>query len=284
MGARGSARIGSVRVLCLAGGGLRAAFQVPIIERLLAEAEYGLILGISAGAVNGVLAAQGDVALMRRGWESVGAHRPVLGVPGAFSLSPRPWRSLYTLFPLRRRLAAAVSLDRLRVPFGCGVVVRQTHEYRMLMSTEMSDDAQLHGGILGSCAIAGLVPPVTLHDQSGAWLLSDGGHRHNLPTVAAAHADRVTHIDAVFSSPLHHHPLPVHRDLAHSIAWTFEIELEVARQRDFEYLQAIREAGGATVRVFAPPEPTGGVLDGRPATMRARFEQGAIARDNPLEL
>jgi predicted acylesterase/phospholipase RssA len=50
-----------VRVLALGGGGLRAAFQVPILEALLSARSYDLIMGISAGAVNGVYITADDV-------------------------------------------------------------------------------------------------------------------------------------------------------------------------------------------------------------------------------
>ena len=60
-------------MLCLGGGGLRAAFEVPILEALLSAHRYDLILGISAGAVNGFFAAQGTV----EGSEGPGRPRTV---------------------------------------------------------------------------------------------------------------------------------------------------------------------------------------------------------------
>jgi hypothetical protein len=94
------------------------------LERLLAEHDYGLIMGISAGAVTGVFAAQGDVGALRPNWEHSEVRRPVAGVPGALALSHRPWHNVHSLGPLHERLEEGVSLDRLRNEFACGVVVR----------------------------------------------------------------------------------------------------------------------------------------------------------------
>jgi predicted acylesterase/phospholipase RssA len=133
---------------------------VPILEALLAKHSYGLIMGVSAGAVNGVFAAQGDVAGIRDAWEESTARRAISSVPGALSLSHRPWHNLYSLAPLQERLEQGVSLDRIGVDFACGVVVRDTREYRLLVAGEMVDDEQLHAAIMASSSIAGLMPPV----------------------------------------------------------------------------------------------------------------------------
>ena len=72
-----------MRVLCLGGGGLRAAFEVPILEALLSAHRYDLIMGISAGAVNGLFAAQGNVDGIRTTWEAATVRRAISNVPGA---------------------------------------------------------------------------------------------------------------------------------------------------------------------------------------------------------
>jgi predicted acylesterase/phospholipase RssA len=273
-----------MRVLCLGGGGLRAAFQVPIVEALVPSEGYALIIGISAGAVNGAFAAQHDFDELRRGWEASTSRNPFRGVPGVFTVSRRPWQSPYSLAPLRARLKASIGLERLRVAFACGVVVRETREYRLLAASEMVDDSQLHSAIVASGSIAGLMPPVAFRDPEGSWTLSDGGHRHNLPPVPPTHESRVTNVDAVFCSPLAPEPAVEHRGLPHSVAWAFENYLELTKHLDVDYLKTMSEAGEVSVRIYAPARPMGGILDGHPRTIRSRIEQGQKALDHPLLL
>lgn len=273
-----------MRILCLGGGGLRGAFQVPILEALLAEHEYDLILGISSGAMNGALVAQGDVERLRPAWESTSSRDSLRGVPGAYALSRHPWRGAFTLGPLRRRLRNNVRLDRIRTPFGCGVVVRETHQYRLLMAADMTEDRQLHDAVVASGAIAGLFPPVTWRDPAGTWTASDGGHRHNVPPVPKSCETRVRHVDAIFTAPLRLPPARAHGDLVHSVAWAFESYLELTRLLDVERLRKLRDARGVTLGIYAPSRPTGGILDAHPETIRARLHAGEEALRNPLKL
>jgi predicted acylesterase/phospholipase RssA len=271
-------------VLCLAGGGLRAAFQMPIVEALVTAERYDMIMGISAGAVNGVYAAQDDLRELRLSWTASNAHAQISSVPGAFAISHRPWESVYSLAPLRHRLAHSVSLSRLRVPFACGVVVRETREYRMLASTGMVDDGQLCTAIVGSSSIAGLMPPVAFHCDDGPAELYDGGHRHCVPPIPDDALPDVTHVDAVVCLPLSHRDTRGGHSLAHAMLWAFENQTEIALQLDLDYLKVLRQERDIRVRVYAPQHALGGMFDGRRATIEARVEQGEAALDHPLEL
>jgi predicted acylesterase/phospholipase RssA len=272
-----------VRVLCLGGGGLRAAFQVPIVEALVAAERYDLILGISAGAINGALVAQGDLGELRAGWEASTSPRPLRGVAGIFAISWQPWLGLYSLAPLRSRLRDTVSLARLQVPFACGVVVRETHEYRLLAASDMADDVQLHTALVASGSVAGLMPPVAYRDKHGTWSLYDGGHRHSVPPIPPEYAADVTHVDAVLLTPLRHDPVCGSRNLPHALVWAFENAAELAKRLDLDYLMSLGE-NDVSVRVYAPARALGGIFDAHPDIVRLRFEQGEAALDHPLEL
>jgi predicted acylesterase/phospholipase RssA len=274
-----------VRVLCLGGGGLRAAFQVPILERLVPSNRYDLIMGISAGAVNGAFAAQGDLEALRPDWEAATARSSIGGVPGVFSVSRHPWHYVYSLAPLHDRLRTSISLSRLRVPFACGVVVRETHQYRLLDASDMSDDAQLHAAIIASGSIAGLMPPVHFRDDSGTASLYDGGHRHSLPPIPATRLGDVTDADAVLTSPISRPDPPgPHGGLPQAMLWVFENQIDIAKRLDLDYLEALSRDRHIAVRVFAPDGPLGGMFDGRSAMVRRRLEAGEAALHHPLEL
>jgi predicted acylesterase/phospholipase RssA len=262
---------------------MRAAFEVPILETLLAEHDYGLIMGISAGAVNGVFAAQGDVGALRPNWEHSEVQRPIAGVPGALALSHRPWQHVYSLGPLNKRLEQGVSLDRLRNEFACGVVVRETREFRLLAASDMTDDRQLRAAILASSSIAGLMPPVAFHGDGRVASLYDGGHRHCVPPIPSARLPEVEHLDVVSCAPLHQTEDDTH-PVAHAMVWAFENHAEIAWQLDLDRLMAIHRDRGISVHIYAPAQPLGGMFDARPATIEARIRQGEAALGQPLEL
>lgn len=274
-----------VRVLCLGGGGLRAAFEVPILEALLSTHHYDLILGISAGAVNGVFAAQGTFEGIRRTWEDLTGRRAISSVPGALALSHRPWHNLYSLGPLHERLEGRVSLDRLQVDFACGVVERDTRNYRLLAAGDMTSDEQLCRAIVASSSLAGLMPPVAFPVGDAEVALYDGGHRHCVPPIPPAVVPRVEHIDVIAcvpATPSEHHG--EHQGLVHAMLWAFENQAEMAWQLDLDRLRTLSRDRGVRTRVYAPRRTLGGMFDGRVAAMQARLEQGKAALDQPLEL
>jgi predicted acylesterase/phospholipase RssA len=274
-----------VRVLALGGGGLRAAFQVPILEALLSADSYDLIMGISAGAVNGVYAAQGDFEEIRQTWEASTVRRALSSVPGAIALSHRPWHNVYSLGPLHERLEERIGLDRLRVDFACGVVVRDTRQYRLLAARDMRDDAQLHTAIVASSSIAGLMPPVAFPFGDAEVALYDGGHRHCVPPIPPADLPRVQHIDVVSCVPVAHvHQQQDRSGLVHAMLWAFENHAEISWQLDLDNLRILHRDRAIPIRVYAPRRPLGGMFDGRAPAMHDRLEQGKAALDQPLEL
>ena len=274
-----------MRVLCLGGGGLRAAFEVPILEALISAHDYDLIMGISAGAVNGVFAAQGTVEGIRTTWENATVRRAISSVPGALALSRRPWQNVYSLGPLHERLEERISLDRLEADFACGVVVRDTRQYRALAARDMTDDDQLCTAIVASSSIAGLMPPVSFTVGDAEVALYDGGHRHCVPPIPAAVMPRVEHVDVVACVPVapsEHHD--ERQGLVHAMLWAFENYAEICWQLDLDNLRTVRRDRGIPIRVYAPRRPLGSMFDGRAAAMQARLEQGEAALDQPLEL
>lgn len=262
------------RVLLLGGGGFKGAAQVPVCEHLAGEGRgYDEVRGVSVGALNGALVAQGQLGTLAELWAGVRSRTRLGGVPGFLAPAWWRWRGWYSLAPLAAVVERHLAVERLRVPFGCGVVARETGDYRTLVFRPgQGSDAALHLAVLGSCAIAGVMEPEPFpDDELGTVLLSDGGHRHTVPP-APADADQV---DVVLCQPLEPELRPtccVDR-LGEAWAWALDTQLDAQLRADLDALRA-RAAQGCLVRVWAPPEPLGGLLDASRGRIAWRQEVG----------
>lgn len=273
-----------MRVLALSGGGFRGAFQVPVIEYLLNLYQYDLILGVSVGSINGALAAQGDLDIMHKFWESIDCKNPIFGVPGFLSFAAHRGKGLFSLKPVRDKLEQYVSLDKIKIPFGAGVVARETGHYYTLLANKMKTNKELHDAIIGSSAIAGLMEPVImdLEDTNRPMIISDGGHRNVLPE----YPPETTHIDAIFCNPL----TPDRRKRAQvdriieAAAWAFDIQMDSYTFADFEKLQLLCSAGNMTANVYAPNVSIGSLLTSDADTLKQRMYQGICAINRPIQL
>ena len=181
--------------------GLKVLFRCLLLNISCPVNEYDLILGVSVGSINGVLAAQGDLKLMRKFWEDINDKHPILGVKGFLKLAIWRWRGWFSLSPMVDLLKGHVSLSKLQTPYGCGVVARENSEYYTMLASEMEKDERLWKSIEASAAIAALMEPVLMKvdDDEKPMIMSDGGHRHVLPVPP----EETTHVDAIFCKPHH---------------------------------------------------------------------------------
>ncbi|GEM_PF-2683862 len=99
----------------LTGGGANAAFQVGALEFLTKrlEMEWDIYLGISAGALNAVMAAQGDVDRLVDIWSGLDSHRKIYRKPPlSYAVYLRRyWK--YNNSPLRDLIRENVDVERL---------------------------------------------------------------------------------------------------------------------------------------------------------------------------
>jgi predicted acylesterase/phospholipase RssA len=269
-----------MRVLCLSGGGFKGAFQIPIIEYLVAAYEYDLILGVSVGSINGVLAAQGDLELMREFWESIDCKSPLFGVRNFLRWSAYRGRGWFSLAPLVKLLKTHVSLDKLQIPYGCGVVARETSKYYTLLAADMDGDRYLHKSIQASAAIAALMEPVVIKVDGKSMLMSDGGHRHVLPVPPY----ETVHVDAVFCNkitPDRRHRVQVDK-MFEAFAWLFDMQVDNYTFSDFRDLEKRCLETGMTATVYSPENAHGSLLACDQSTLQARMHEGRKALAQPV--
>lgn len=279
------------RLLLLSGGGWKGAFQVPILHRLPRES-FDLVLGTSVGSINGIMYAQGDLPLLDRFWAELDDRSVLDGIKGFTRPALLHGQALFSLKPLRDELEATVTLPKLKVPYGCGIVVRETREHQIWTTSTARQlnhfvttpntflgDKMLHDGIEASAAIAGIMEPVK-HDP---WTWCDGGHAYTIP-VPEIRAP-IGEIVVVDCRPLvpGYHPSEEVNGLADAFEWAFEGMMDAAHQRSLEKLRGYLQAGLVErVTVYAPPVSLGGMLAADRKTIQWRMELGRACV--PIEL
>lgn len=228
------------RALVLSGGGVKGAFQAGVVHRLseAGEGDWDLVCGVSAGALNALLVAQGFEDAMLELWQrqarlGLPAFRSRLDVaftavhavaPGVLTyLDVQALDGLYDNRELREIVdpftaGLADRLSDLNRHLRLGVVCLQTGE---LVAADPATDVvrdEITDLVLASTAIPVAFDPVTLTlNHEGAECSGrpcqfvDGGARDVTPLRTAAEAAAqsglgLDQIDVVLCSPLAQQP------------------------------------------------------------------------------
>jgi NTE family protein len=168
----------------LGGGGVLGAHEVGML-RALAESsiEPDVILGTSIGAINGAMYAGAPTVA---GVERLGRLWAETNIAGASASTllrrvgtlARTGTHLQSLEEIRLRLADALPVDRveeLEVPFQCvAASIERAAEHWFV-------DGVLSDVVLASCAVPGVLPPVSIGDEH----FIDGGIVNSIPVARA---------------------------------------------------------------------------------------------------
>lgn len=262
-----------------------------MLEHLASGPAFDLVLGTSVGALNGALFAMGQTSAMRAPdlWGDMD------GIGGFLTLDPFKGAGkggIYSTRPLRDRLRKYVTgKAAFKHPYGCGLTIRETGEHRVFMHSEDGDE-DLRDAILGSCTIAGLMTPAFVtFGEADKKTVSDGGHIHPLPlpedVAGDPYAGKVTEVVAVLCHPFdaEHTPKPTTHKLGavDAIGWAAGMAIFQGHRWAVSRLRELAE-DGVKVTVYAPPDPVGGLLDAKRATIAHRLKVGAAMAANPLVL
>ena len=266
------------------GGGFKGAFGVPILRHLMTQREPDLVLGVSVGAINGVVACQGEFELLEDLWLDIDDKNAINGVRGFLKPSFLKGRALFSLEPLREKMKENLSLDKLKVPFGCGVVARETSEYHTFMSRTMKQDVRLINAVEASSAISGLMEPVVMKLRGKNYTFCDGGHLHSVPLLPLWVQRKVKEIDVILTNPIEHvDQMSEDVDgIMESIEWLLHIQNTGIQSADLGRYRTIAKNQGALLRVFAPKEDLGSMLKTDRETIQRRWDLGIEAVKNPV--
>lgn len=263
------------RALLLSGGAFRGAVQVPVIEKLFEEHKYDAVYGVSVGSINGAMFSQHDLYELRKFWDNTD------GLSG--HLKPRwywPFNGLYSMNPLRKKMQAHLTLDKMKIPFYAGVVSGTTGEYFNLGTEDMERDNQLWDAVQASSCMAGIMIPGTFVYDDMEHIGFDGGYRSIIPIPF----QDFKHLDVVTCTPLDRMKMKVefHKRGIISLAMRgvdiFEDEIF---DRD---LSTLDNSLAETITVYSPQEYPGEGLDASQEAIRFRYKLGEEALLKPYKL
>lgn len=269
----------------LGGGGWKGMAQVPICLEIEAGkwGEVNRLSGTSVGAINGALTSAGKMKSVGEPlWDSIDDRNIVDGIKGF--LRPLPFGdALFDLKPIDDLMIKHLALKDLKVPFGAGVVVRQTHKHHILWSKDMTTDLRLRNSVIASAAISFLMSPVKMPvgDLKDA-IVADGGHRWVLPIPDdLKKGDKLI---VVSCNPIEQEPLPTPEvdGRMEALCWTIETMMSQAHERSIDKLKLLA-ANGVDVTLYAPRSSYGGLLKADKATLIKRKAEGEWMLDNPIK-
>jgi NTE family protein len=176
--------------LVLSGGGAKAAWDAGVVRGLVdAGVRITLVAGSSAGALDGVMLADGRLDRLESMWRTMTRDRVYVIKPGVVFSGLLPgWAtaamlshvsSLMDPSPLRELVASTVDFDRVRRSLVRVVVVTTdlvSREPRIFDNASVTLDA-----LMAATALPGVFPPVEVNGHA----LVDGGLVGRAPVIEA---------------------------------------------------------------------------------------------------
>lgn len=189
-----------MRALVLSGGGVKGAFAVGAIKRMVElELEYDMYYGVSVGAINCArLAMYSTLAEGLDALDDLWFTTTTDNIKGSWCLGYlQSWwkKGIYSNGPLKKLIRGNFDINMVRASgkkLGVCAVALETGEYNIF--TEQDDDIE-------EAIIASSITPVFLnpHEMRNQTFI-DGGVKHVVPVQDAIDAG-ATYIDVVVTEP-----------------------------------------------------------------------------------
>jgi len=263
--------------LLLGGGTALGAFQVPIVERLVADHGWpSAIAGVSVGAVNASLLCEGRLEDLRATWEEIdGAgwfQRPNLDL----------WNGLFSLRPLRRKMERAEAARKIAIDTHVGIFDLGSQVYRSIDLADLAPEQRIDAVIASSTQPG-------IHERAsfeGRWCV-DGGVAHVLPLLPGW--QKFEAIRAISCSPIGkaRRTPRAQKDVAQATEQAgiaFEHFVSAIVASDVRRLR--RWSRRVPVSLYAPSswEEIGDPFDASRETIEARLRAGARGARSPVTL
>lgn len=286
------------RFLILTGGAFRGGVQVLPMAWLLYRHEYQVISGVSVGAVNGVMGAQGKIDVLLDFWKNLNSVHQFLSwrwgyyvsrMLGLVSVSRRLGHPVvggaWSMAPLERHLTQHVRLRDFHIPFQAGLLNAHNGHYRNIDSRKVQSESRLVTGVLGSACMAPIMQPPQLAldgDSEQKEIVFDGGARNisALPRAdlnRAREAGKTVHIDLVGCMPFDRFERQKRfcelDDEWEMVSRQYDLMLAEVYDGDFRELRELIGPNGQ-LHLYLPDQHPGSSFDASAKTRAVRFELG----------
>jgi len=185
--------------LALSGGAALGAYQAGALRALY---ETGLnisaVAGSSVGALNGYLAATGEIEECVAFWQEID-NRKLITINSFTRLFFSAMPSLLTDEIQREMVKKYVRVEKLKKAgreFFCTAISINTGKLHYFEAHKAANDTQLQNMILASAAVPGVFPPVEIDGE----LFMDGGLVRNTP-IEALYRKKLSAVIAISMEP-----------------------------------------------------------------------------------
>lgn len=179
--------------LVLAGGGAKGSYQAEIASRICEHKNVDVITGVSAGALNGAVLAQGHPPQIRNIWRHLrredvwsGGYNPTRYIRMAIGSA----LGLFTADPLLERLKKEFDPNDVEIPFEAGAVSLENGRYvpYSIDPNERYGEKRVKKArrfVAASSAVPVAVEPIEVEGEA----FTDGGIRNIAPVKDAIDYD-----------------------------------------------------------------------------------------------
>lgn len=272
--------------LQLSGGGWKGALQLPVIDHLLSLMGRlpDQVRGTSVGSINGVMVASQRVGELREIWNDIDDDSIVNGIKDFIRPTPLGKGGFFDFDPLRKQMSDRdIRIEGLKTRFGCGIWLPESNSHIVPTWTAKGPDGHgisLADGIVSSSAVCGIFEGAEILWKGGRFVGADGGHEHVCPPAPPGVVEGDI-VDAIFCYPIEsgimtRSPKQVDGRIER-LLWAADKAQHAPTRGDFATLQMMARIG-IKVRVWAPREGTGGMLDASKQDIQRRFEIGERMR------
>lgn len=257
--------------LILGGGTALGAVQVSVAERLFAAlGPPAGIVGVSVGAVNGLLLGEHRLADLRDEWQRL------TGLEDFAAPQVDVWNGLRSLSPLRKRLMERRAGLRLLTPTWAGLVDVDSRAYQAIALHHLQDIGHRWDAVIGSSSQPLLME---IPDFRGRAVMDGGAGGHVLPPLP--NWSEMDEIHIVSCSPLGTRRRTAPRPVKGHRTWragSAAFALLMGRQAD-EDLEDLRDqyAANAATYLYAPKswDEVGDPFEAEPEDIARRLATGA---------
>lgn len=191
--------MGKVYGLALSGGAALGAYQAGAIRAIF---EAGLnvryVAGSSVGALNGYLAATGEIDEMLSFWKTLD-QKKLITINSFAKLFFAGTPSILSDGLQRDLVEKHVRLEKLRSSgreYLCAAISMATGKLHYFEGHKAPDDETLRNYVMASAAVPGVFPPVDIHGE----LFMDGGLVRNTP-IEPLESKKISAVIAISMEP-----------------------------------------------------------------------------------